>query len=116
VVTCEAGFWSDQPGKCAPGQCPATYDDVPKNMDCSPQGLDCWYPEGQCNCAMTLPVSAIPRWQCATPAIGCPEPRARIGSACSQEGLSCNYGGCTGGVEESCKNGYWQRVLVLCPR
>jgi hypothetical protein len=83
---------------------------------CTPDGLDCAYPEGQCNCALTLPAGgATPVWQCVTPAASCPEPRPRIGSACTQDGLQCDYGACIGGVAVECKDGYWQEAPVACP-
>ena len=84
IETCESnGLWSYPPPgvACIPGTCPATYADVPQGKQCTPQGLDCSYTEGQCNCSSTLPASGpYPVWQCSTPAAGCPEPRPRIGS------------------------------------
>jgi len=96
--------------------CPATFADVPQGMTCSPAGIDCAYPEGQCDCADTLPVATLhPRWLCVMPAPGCPEPRPSIGSACTQPGLSCNYAACSGGVALQCSAGYWKRLFVPCP-
>jgi hypothetical protein len=60
-------------------------------------------------------VTPNPIWTCSQPAAGCPNPRPRIGSSCSQDGLSCNYGACSGGVEVQCKDGYWQQANVPCP-
>jgi hypothetical protein len=54
-------------------------------------------------------------WQCSTPASGCPDPRPTIGDACSQPGLFCDYGSCTGGVAEQCEDGSWQVVVTPCP-
>jgi hypothetical protein len=117
VLTCETGGqWSvPPPVHCLPGTCPATYADVPQGKACSPAGLDCAYSQGQCNCAGTLPVSTGTVWQCSTPPSGCPEPRAALGAACSQPGLSCDYGSCTGGIAEQCVDGYWQRENTACP-
>jgi hypothetical protein len=119
VVTCQgsAGWSAPPPGvHCTPGTCPASYADVPQGKDCTPQGLDCAYPQGQCNCAGTLPVSGPnPVWQCSTPASGCPEPRPREGSPCTSAGQTCDYGACTGGVELQCSDGYWQVSVVPCP-
>ena len=96
--------------------CPNTYGDVPKGQACSPLGLDCAYAQGQCNCADTVPASGpTPVWQCSTPAAGCPDPRPRIGSSCTQEGLSCDYGACTGGVELQCTGGVWASQVTACP-
>src|SRR5262249_15663356 len=101
---------------CSTGTCPTSYSDVEQGKACTPQGLDCAYPQGQCNCALSLPVGGHnPVWQCTTPTTGCPEPRAPRGSPCTQDGLSCNYGGCTGGVAEQCKNGVWHQELLPCP-
>jgi hypothetical protein len=116
--TCGATGWSYPPHGpiCPTGTCPASYSAVPQGKSCTPAGLDCSYPEGQCNCAETLPVSTGgPVWQCATPAPGCPSPRPDIGSACTQTGLECDYGACTGGVMLQCKDGYWQEVVTPCP-
>jgi hypothetical protein len=77
--------------------------------------VDCAYPEGQCNCSETLPVSTGPVWQCFSPKGGCPEPRPRFGSACSQPSLTCDYGACAGGVAMDCNGGYWQPAGVACP-
>jgi len=119
IVTCQgsAGWSGPPPGShCMPGTCPATYADVPQGKDCSPFGLDCAYPQGQCNCAETVPASGPnPVWQCSTPASGCPEPRPREGSACSSPGLTCDYGACTGGVSLECSDGYWRVAQVACP-
>ena len=118
VVTCTSSGWSfPTPGvMCPTGTCPATYAAVPQGKACSPQGLDCAYAEGECNCADTLPVSQQgPVWQCVTPPQGCPEPRPRLGSACSQAGLSCDYGACTGGIALVCTDGYWQQEQTGCP-
>jgi hypothetical protein len=119
VETCTAnGTWSDPPPgpACPSGTCPATYADVPQGKDCTPMGLDCAYPQGQCNCASTVPVSGPnPAWQCSTPAPGCPEPRPSIGSACSQPALFCDYGACTGGVALQCTDGVWKQAVTACP-
>ncbi len=80
-----------------------------------PDGLDCAYQQGQCNCAPMVPVGGPnPIWQCSSPQ-GCPEPRPRLGDACTQTGQSCDYGACTGGVAVVCKDGYWQQAFVPCP-
>jgi hypothetical protein len=111
------GTWSVATGPgCPAGTCPAAYSDVPQGKACTPNGLDCAYPQGQCNCSPTVPVSSPgPVWQCATPAQGCPDPRPDIGDGCSQPGLSCNYGACTGGIDLQCVDGYWQREVTPCP-
>jgi hypothetical protein len=117
IADCASSGWNVPPlGPCASGTCPAAYADVVQNKACSPEGLDCSYAEGQCDCTSTLPVaSPAPVWECTTPASGCPAPRPRIGSPCTQPGLSCNYGACTGGVAVECENGIWTQELLPCP-
>jgi hypothetical protein len=118
IETCMSNDeWSyPTPGPACPaGTCPATYADVPQGQSCTPEGLDCGYSQGQCNCDIQ-PESAkgLPVWLCTTPAPGCPEPRPNIGSACTQPGQSCDYGACTGGVELEC-SGTWQVEQTACP-
>jgi hypothetical protein len=119
IETCESNDeWSyPPPGPvCIPGTCPASYAQVPQGKQCTPQGLDCAYSEGQCNCADTVPVSSPgPVWQCSQPAAGCPNPRPRIGESCTQPGLSCDYGACTGGIALECTDGSWQQAVTACP-
>jgi hypothetical protein len=118
LAECEATGWTFSPigPPCPTGMCPATYADVPKNKTCSPDGLDCAYPEGECNCTGDVEIAGPnPQWQCTTPAGGCPEPRPRIGSACTQPNLSCDYGACAGGVAVECQNGVWTQEGVACP-
>ena len=96
--------------------CPTSYASVPKGQTCSPEGLDCAYPEGQCNCTRSGPVvRQEPAWVCTPTSAGCPAPRPDLGTACSQPGLVCDYGGCSGGVNEICKDGYWQDQPTPCP-
>ncbi|MGO8993775.1 MAG: hypothetical protein ACLQVI_10640 [Polyangiaceae bacterium] len=119
IVDCESSGW-DLPSigqTCPAGTCPATYADVSQGKSCSPAGLDCPYAQGECNCSNTPIATPTPVWQCSTPAAGCPEPRPRIGSPCTQtqSGLSCDYGACTGGAAVQCENGIWNQVNEPCP-
>jgi hypothetical protein len=62
--------------------------------------------------------SAVARWVCQDPqAPGCPVSRAPLGSACSQQGLFCDYGSCSipGGTSEQCQGGIWKSALTACP-
>jgi hypothetical protein len=117
TISCTASGWSFPPPtvQCQPGMCPASYAAVPQGKSCSPPGLGCAYPEGQCNCSSSLPVAGGPLWLCSMPAPVCPEPRPRLGAPCSQPDLSCDYGACTGGIALKCTDGYWHRAQVLCP-
>lgn len=118
IVDCMSGTWegSGMGMQCPTGTCPASYADVPQGQTCMPSGLDCSYPQGQCNCSFTSPsgTGTMPTWHCFTPQ-GCPEPRPRLGDACTQEGLSCDYGACTGGISETCAGGFWTWTMTACP-
>ena len=110
-----AGWSTPAPVDCVSGTCPATYKDVDQGKACTPMGLACSYAEGQCNCSNQPIAAPSPIWQCSTPVAGCPEPRPDIGTACTQPGLQCDYGACTGGAAEECTDGYWQQAAVGCP-
>ena len=118
VERCTSSGWSyPAPTAHCTGMCPLAYSDIPVGKVCSTQGLDCSYPEGQCDCAMTLPLARMfPVWQCFAPGNGCPEPRPRLGSSCSDPNLSCNYGACYDGVAMVCRDGYWHQASILCPQ
>jgi hypothetical protein len=133
VATCTGGLWSfagHNPGglDCGGGPpiaCPGSYAAVPVFKPCSPSGGYCDYPEGRCACGTPPgPVqffdgSVASVWECENPSTpGCPQPRPRLGSACMEEGLSCDYGGCgevPGGNAEACKGGIWVTTFVGCP-
>jgi hypothetical protein len=97
--------------------CASTYAAVPVGQPCSAQGFACGYPQGDCYCSLGGgPVSmGPPKWICVATPAGCPGPRPNIGAACSQPGLSCNYGACLGGVQLQCEEGQWQEQEVPCP-
>jgi hypothetical protein len=100
------------------GMCPATFFTVQQGQACMPDGLDCAYAQGQCDCA-PRPGPGAPGggavWQCFQPT-GCPEPRPRLGDACSQPNLTCDYGACSGGIAVQCSaSGYWQAAMEPCP-
>lgn len=120
LYICTGGRWTQPPrGGCPPpgATCPASYGAVPVGMKCTPEFLGCEYPQGTCECTRNGPgpTRLEPAWSCTPTPQGCSSPRPRIGSACSQPGLSCNYGACSGGVAIVCKNGYWQPENVPCP-
>ena len=90
IESCTSTGWSyPPPGIHLPGcsaTCPGELRRRPQGQSCPALGLDCSYSEGQCNCAPLLEgASAGPVWQCSAPAGGCPEPRADLGTACTQE-------------------------------
>jgi hypothetical protein len=131
VATCTNSLWSiptPVPNNCSslPGPgCPATFQSVPPGSACPTSGLLCDYPQGRCAC--TTPLSGPPiitldgavpiRWACQNPGQNCPRPRPLLGRPCTQNGLFCDYGGCTvpGGTSEQCTGGVWQPALTACP-
>jgi hypothetical protein len=101
-------------------ECAASFAGVPRGMVCSPSGATCNYELGDCRCEVQgfgvipplIDGSVQPAWDCDDPGPGCPTPRARLGSACTQNGQSCMYRPCSFG--EQCQNGYWQPELIAC--
>jgi hypothetical protein len=90
--------------------------------DCSVQGFaNCSYPEGRCQCRSNMGTST---WTCEnSPADGCPRPRPRLGSSCSDTDagqLQCDYGYCfppsTYGASQACFEGHWEYASgQFCP-
>jgi hypothetical protein len=129
VANCSASVWQIQSpngSNCASGpgpMCPASFASVPQNTHCTNYGVICDYPQARCACTVTsgpalLDASAVARWICQNPTTaGCPTPRAPLGSACKQQGLSCDYGACSipGGTSEVCDSGIWKPAMVACP-
>jgi hypothetical protein len=118
LALCASGGWetTEPTPACAYGACPASYAAVQQSATCPADPFSCSYPQGQCNCNLTSN-GANPRlvWSCTTPAAGCPEPRPRLGSPCSQPNLSCDYGACSGGIKQICVNDIWVPVESSCP-
>jgi hypothetical protein len=119
---CMGGAWVDQTsGVACPPQsdCPATFASIPANQDCSPQGLACAYPEGECICTVSFEGvdKQTPSWGCIDAVSGCPSPRPDIGTPCTADSsnASCDYGSCSGGVALTCKEGVWQELITPCP-
>jgi hypothetical protein len=98
-----------------PAACPATFTTLPTGSACPQQGLACVYTQGMCGCVTCFGDSGVTNqneWACDVfPApTGCPVPRPLIGSACTQEGLTCSYGeqcGVVGGPDLGCQGGRW---------
>jgi hypothetical protein len=127
LLQCQTGRWATQQyfGTCTPGPNPAacapTFAGVPRGATCSDNGAVCRYAQGDCRCEVPFfggPIPIFdggpppPQWDCDDPPSGCPMPRARIGSACSTEGLVCGYRPCS--LEEDCMGGYWQAPPIAC--
>jgi hypothetical protein len=142
LMTCSSGVWatSQEPmdGGCSttnPPSCPTAFSDVAQGAACGSSTFDCYYPQARCSCSpLVLQGACIrtscpaPTWSCDTPAEdtddmlvpenGCPVPRPRIGSACSDADFekSCNYGYCQGGVAILCTSNVWQVETIDCPK
>jgi hypothetical protein len=130
VATC-ATTWqiaapSDSKCSAALGAgCPGTFAGASAGAACSTNGLVCNYPQGRCTCAQSFGGPVIlgdagvqGHWACQDPgAAACPVPRAPLGSACTPDGLSCDYGTCRvpGGTAEKCAGGIWVPTSVACP-
>jgi hypothetical protein len=133
-ATCTAGVWSlalPNPGglDCGGGPpiaCPASYAAVPAHQPCSPAGGYCDYPEGRCACSPPVgPIEVIDGsvvsawWWCQQQsAPDCPATRPPLGSPCTPEEVSCDYGGCgaiPGGLFEACQGGVWVAAMEPCP-
>jgi hypothetical protein len=116
---CNQGHWQDQSSGtiCAPqSQCPASYAAVPANQVCSPVDFSCAYPQGECICSMGEGVvKQNPTWECLPAVSGCPSPRADLGTSCDVPDQQCDYGSCSGGLAEECKDGIWIEVFTPCP-
>jgi len=128
LAVCTNGSWSvteppasslcptSPPGKDG---CPDKYSSVPVGASCTGT-TECAYPQGRCACAVSFgPVQledAGSSWVCEQPEDGCPEPRPQVGTSCSMEGLTCDYGTCTlpGGTAMACTNGTWAIQMSAC--
>lgn len=128
VVQCSGGAWQaesfggDCPSGANPPGCPATMGDVPVDAACDPNIGTCHYALGQCYCGAVFGPPEPPpgtdgggptaTWSCDDPGPDCPQPRPRLGAACTQEGQSCMYFTCDFG--EQCTGGIWQGEPAGC--
>jgi hypothetical protein len=102
------------------GSCPSTLPG--SGVTCTPDGITCGYPTGQCNCmgfcGGPYDPDAGVDWKCMTPDPSCPWPRPRFGTACTADaGAYCSYDICCAGSTMNCQNGYWQGSTMMggCP-
>jgi hypothetical protein len=127
IVQCSAGFWGTAFGPAGfcptgpnPDGCPASMNDVSDGgVTCGTPGQTCHYALGQCYCGDVFgppiePVDGGPpvTWSCDDPGPGCPQPRPRVGSPCTQEGQSCQYLACD--WAQQCTGGLWQAQPEGC--
>jgi hypothetical protein len=126
LITCTAGAWmtTQQPAAsgCSttnPQGCPSTLDALMSSEGCTPN-LSCYYPGARCVCGTLVPGAPVD-WLCdtgtnttmdASAGASCPLPRPRIGTACTEAGVTCEYGWCQSEDDAlACTNGAW----VLTP-
>jgi hypothetical protein len=120
IMQCSAGFWGTGYGPAGycptgpnPDVCPASMNDVSDGgATCSTPGLTCHYSLGGCYCGdifgppQPQQDGGTYTWSCDNPGPGCPQPRPRVGSPCTQEGQSCQYLTCA--WAQQCTGGLWQ--------
>ncbi|MBK7401937.1 MAG: hypothetical protein IPJ34_38225 [Myxococcales bacterium] len=105
-ATCSGGAWSVVDWKCP--VCPTTpaVDGDP----CASSGASCVFDRRVCGCGYG-------KWTCKTVAEGCPLPGPNEGDLCTTEGLVCDYGTfSTGldaihGLESRCIGGRFHNVF-----
>lgn len=122
IVSCQGGTWhaSGFFGQCRPPapqppSCPASLHDIKEGAACSPEEV-CEYPDGRCTCSPPfggpLPQDAGgAHWSCL-PGAGCPYPRPRVGSSCTQANESCTYYECS--YSQVCSGGVWTAQPEAC--
>jgi len=130
VANCSNGEWSVQtppsngcPTPPNPSSCPASFASVPVGSHCGALvGTTCSYAQGFCGCTIGSggpypeDAAAVATWVCDAPTTGCPLPRPKLGTPCSQEGLQCDYSSCSlpTGVTLTCQSGAWQNTPFGC--
>ncbi|MBK7401935.1 MAG: hypothetical protein IPJ34_38210 [Myxococcales bacterium] len=87
-ATCSGGAWSVVDWKCP--ACPTTpaVDGEP----CAANGASCVFDRRVCGCGYG-------KWTCKTVAEGCPLPGPNEGDPCTTEGLVCDYGTFSTGLD-----------------
>src|SRR5207302_11367931 len=110
------GTWTGGATASCPnaGGCPSDPDAAPA---CTPNVGPCDYADRHCECATQCGGPCCGNginWECFVPSKkGCPFPRPNLGTACANEGQSCQYGSCCTGSLLVCSGGLWRENL--CP-
>ena len=129
LAGCANGSWNvtgPSPSATCPAppndaSCAATLAAVPRGSACPTADAECTYAAGRCACVPLPTDPSQARWVCDDPAVGCPQPRPRLGSACNEADYAeCaygEYGECSmpGGVMLECVSGYWTAGNPVCP-
>ena len=129
IGQCTGGQWNiQQPYGVCPtppngSDCPSSFASVPVGDHCGALvGLSCEYPQGFCGCSIGSggpypeDAAAVATWVCDSPEPGCPMPRPKLGTPCSQDGLACDYSSCSlpSGASLVCQGGAWQNQPYGC--
>ena len=97
--------------------CPPSHG-AASGQPCASTGLTCVYPEGACGCLMGCgalpPPDSGSRWFCGTRGAGCPIQKPVVGSTCTMDAQSCNYGTCCTDLMR-CEGAQWKSGGFLCP-
>jgi hypothetical protein len=119
VFVCgDAGTWTGGTIATCPnaGNCPS---DPSAAESCTPVVGPCDYSDRHCECATQCGGPCCGsgyNWACFIPSkTGCPFPRPNIGTACSNEGKSCQYGTCCTGSLLTCTGGLWREDVCPVP-
>lgn len=123
---CAGGTWNALPTGCPPipaaQMCPATRD-AAEGTPCNPDGAFCKYGDLQCHCTACPPSRPVcgpstqPMWTCTAPQTtpGCPNAEPNLGTACTTEGVTCNYQ--CNHQTRVCQGGIWiGKQGFGCPR
>lgn len=130
IARCDSTGWTVTPPATngCPTQppassCPASYASVPQNQTCT-TAASCTYPQGTCSCEVycgsqyptghMCEAGTPMTWQCNGPMQGCPASRPLVGSACTDNGLMCDYGDCNA-IGVVCTSGTWHTMHNGCP-
>jgi hypothetical protein len=128
VVQCTGGTFIDSTGVCniplAPS-CPATHAAVQIGQACTAP-VFCDYADARCGCVAPVGPPLADggglTWQCTTTPAGCPAQHPALGTSCTSEGQTCDYGACafsnnpySSALAEKCTGGIWVRTFVPCP-
>jgi hypothetical protein len=108
------------------GVCPASYSVAAQGGHCTDTSARCEYDRGTCFCTtsprglpMGVPIGSdagiTPVWSCSQLAPGCPPAPPTLGSACTTDGTTCDYGMCMGGRSIECTGGKWGMGFGACP-
>ncbi|MCB9595139.1 MAG: hypothetical protein H6719_20645 [Sandaracinaceae bacterium] len=118
VAECVSGAWQVAIPRCPPpptGGCPATREAASGTACAGDEGASCVYDDGllcTCtSCPVPYPICMVvdpPVWACEAPNpdMDCPVAQPLLGTECSMEAQTCDYG-CEEGERRVCSGGGW---------